>query len=394
MSRVTSMSRAAARPTVVLAALAAIALSLAYLIQPAGAVATTDIHLKASQQGSDSTTFENGSDCGTFGSVGTKVVWHFVLNNFDPNTPAGDLTAQFQTAADQSTTSSKVLSNVQHFYVATPSDDVLDDAWATIQLMNGQADAQLVLSHVCHQQPAGYASIFVRKNDDNWNHLPGAVFEVTSEDGQEVIGQFTTDAEGSFCVIDLPQNASYWITEIQAPDGYIIQDPAAVLVHVDNDGDCTSRDVLFVDTPMQSTPEESVQESTSESVAESVPESVAESVPESVAESVPESVAESVPESVAESVEQSVQESTSESVPESAPESVPQSAEQSVAGATGTPEQSVAGATGTPQASLPNGAMGQGDGPSPLPTVLFSLILLISLGTLAYVNVRTVRNRS
>ena len=33
------------------------------------------------------------------------------------------------------------------------------------------------------------------------------------------------------------------------------------------------------------------------------------------------------------------------------------------------------------------------DGASPLPTIAFSLILLASLGGLAYANVKTVRNR-
>ena len=57
-----------------------------------------------------------------------------------------------------------------------------------------------------------------------------------------------------------------------------------------------------------------------------------------------------------------------------------------------TPEQSVAGATGTPEASLPDGAMGATSGSNPLPTLLFSLVLLTSLGTLAYANVRTTRS--
>jgi hypothetical protein len=58
------------------------------------------------------------------------------------------------------------------------------------------------------------------------------------------------------------------------------------------------------------------------------------------------------------------------------------------------PEQSVQAATGTPAASQPNTAMGTEGGPSPLPTMVFGLLLLASLGTLAYANVRTVRNRS
>jgi hypothetical protein len=72
--------------------------------------------------------------------------------------------------------------------------------------------------------------------------------------------------------------------------------------------------------------------------------------------------------------EQSVAESASEE------ESVPESGEQSVEAGTGTPEES------TPDGALPFG------GSSPLPTIAFSLILLASLGGLAYANVKSVRN--
>jgi len=81
--------------------------------------------------------------------------------------------------------------------------------------------------------------------------------------------------------------------------------------------------------------------------------------------------------------------SEAESVPESAPESAPASAEQSVE-ASG--EQSVEAGTGTPEESTPDGSL-FGNGSNPLPTIAFSLILLASLGGLAYANVKTVRNR-
>ena len=81
-------------------------------------------------------------------------------------------------------------------------------------------------------------------------------------------------------------------------------------------------------------------------------------------------------ESVAESVEQSVAESEAESEAESVPESG---------------EQSVEAGTGTPEESTPDGAL-FGNGASPLPTIAFSLILLASLGGLAYANVKSVRS--
>lgn len=84
-------------------------------------------------------------------------------------------------------------------------------------------------------------------------------------------------------------------------------------------------------------------------------------------------------ESVAESAsaEQSVEGSASEA------ESVGESASG---------EQSVEAGTGTPAESTPDGSL-FGNGSNPLPTIAFSLILLASLGGLAYANVKTVRNR-
>ncbi|MGZ6371921.1 MAG: hypothetical protein ACXWL8_00820 [Candidatus Limnocylindria bacterium] len=93
---------------------------------------------------------------------------------------------------------------------------------------------------------------------------------------------------------------------------------------------------------------------------------------QSVAESVAESGAESGAESAAESVGGN----------ESGVESAAESGNQGVEAGTGTPAQSTA------NTALPFG------GSSPLPTIAFSLILLASLGTLAYANVKSVRNIS
>ena len=70
----------------------------------------------------------------------------------------------------------------------------------------------------------------------------------------------------------------------------------------------------------------------------------------------------------------------------------PSAAEQSVA-ASASGEQSVEAGTGTPAGSVNDSAF-FGAGSSPLPTIVFSLILLASLGTLAYANVKTVRSRN
>ena len=45
--------------------------------------------------------------------------------------------------------------------------------------------------------------------------------------------------------------------------------------------------------------------------------------------------------------------------------------------------------TGTPAATIPNTSL-ESNGSNPLPTILFSMVLLASLGTLAYTNVKVV----
>jgi len=86
-----------------------------------------------------------------------------------------------------------------------------------------------------------------------------------------------------------------------------------------------------------------------------------------------------------------------ESAPGSVAESVPASAEQSVgasaeASAEASGEQSEKAGEGTPEESQTDSAL-FALGSSPLATIAFSLILLASLGALAYANVKTVRSR-
>jgi hypothetical protein len=144
MTRVTTMSRGAARLTITLVAIAAIVLSLAAIARPAFAGETYEVWLQESQQGSDSSNFTEDEDCGDYTS---GVVWHFILNQYSGGDTA-HLIAWFQGAGQQEADASKVLPSVQHFYLNTPSDDVLNDAKAVVGSDPG--DANLVLSHVCH----------------------------------------------------------------------------------------------------------------------------------------------------------------------------------------------------------------------------------------------------
>ncbi|MEO8510470.1 MAG: SpaA isopeptide-forming pilin-related protein [Chloroflexota bacterium] len=163
--------------------------------------------------------------------------------------------------------------------------------------------------------------------------LEGAVFTV---EGQP--GTFTTDEHGEFCITGLPEDVVLRVTEIVPPAGYELANPAWQDVEVDNDGDCDSAEAVF----------------------ENPPEVVATPTP---------------------TPEGSEAGSTGTPAPTATPK------------VTSTPEGSVAAATGTPTSgNLPNTAAG-----SPLTTPLvvfgFGMLLLGSIGTLAYANVIAARRR-
>jgi len=84
-------------------------------------------------------------------------------------------------------------------------------------------------------------------------------------------------------------------------------------------------------------------------------------------------------------------EATVEDCQEAAHSASPSPSEEQSAEASG--EQSEKAGEGTPEESQADSAL-FGLGSSPLATIAFSLILLASLGALAYANVKTVRSRS
>jgi hypothetical protein len=229
-------------------ALAVAALVVSFFAMARPALAATAIPLHEAHQGINSATADNfeESDCGPYGNVGNGVVWHFILNQLDAGTAAGELTATFTDAGDVTVTAANS-GQTQHFWVLTPGDDILEDATATVGDQS-DTDANLVLSHICHQ-------------------------------------------EGG------------------------------------------------------------------------------------------ESESQSQSQSQSQSVEQSV----------SASQSASQSAEQSVEGNTGTPEQSVLAETGTPAASIGSGAISSESGATAIPAIAFAVLMLISLGGLAAVNLAAVR---
>jgi hypothetical protein len=125
-----------------------------------------------------------------------------------------------------------------HFYLEVSGDVVITD----LDLSTGEGN--LRLSHVCRgdgEGVAGDAGILIQKVDEDGRRLAGAVFTV-----EGVSGEFTTGSNGRVCVPNLPQGATLTVTEIQAPPGYLIADPASRQVAVDKDGCDSSPEVTFV----------------------------------------------------------------------------------------------------------------------------------------------------
>jgi len=137
-----STRTALSRPTIIFVAIAALALSLAMMARPALAVGDkVTIHQDLPIA---SSTFGEDTDCGDFTS---GVVWHFILNQYDPND--AQLFVTFATAGAMGPISeTDSPATAHHFYVNTPGDDSLTDAY--VILPGGAGDAQLQLSHVCH----------------------------------------------------------------------------------------------------------------------------------------------------------------------------------------------------------------------------------------------------
>ncbi len=196
------------------------------------------------------------------------------------------------------------------------------------------------------------ASLNIKKIDADTGHtLNGAVFTIEGIPGAYTSGSGTWDVNGNHvpdgtdqavtrngfvCIIGLPSDSNWTVTEIQPPAGYEDANPSSQLVEVDDDGDCASPDVIFENAPSAeptSTPEGTTQAATS------TPAPTATSA------------------------------------------------------ATSTPEGGVHAATGTPGASQPDTAISV-VGNASAPTILFVLMLLASLGVLAYANVGSARKRS
>jgi hypothetical protein len=141
---------AASRPTIILAAIAALALSLMYLVRPA--YAGTTATLNAAFVGTDSSQAQDQCDPDVPVPDG-QVLWHFILNGLDPGiTSAIPGHFEFDSSGTLNVDSSKWNpgGDTHHFYVFTTGDDILLGATADI----GESEYNnFVLSHICHGTP-------------------------------------------------------------------------------------------------------------------------------------------------------------------------------------------------------------------------------------------------
>lgn len=136
--------------------------------------------------------------------------------------------------------------------VRAPEGFIIDTQPQTIVIKAGQT-----VSLTFQNQPKG--ELLIEKRDSVTNQvLPGAEFRVTTAAGCEVglngvigdttltqNGIFTTDAEGHIRITGLVPGA-YVITEIKAPDGYVIDSPMTNVV-IGTKGD--TQTVIIKNTP-------------------------------------------------------------------------------------------------------------------------------------------------
>ena len=139
---------AASRPTIILAAIAALALSLMYLVRPAyaGEPAT----LNPAHVGTDSSQTADGADCKDGDAPAGMVLWHFILNDVTPGIDdpiPGHFDFHDSGTQDVDSSQWNPGGGTHHFYVFTTGDDVLDGATADI---GDSTYNNFNLSHICH----------------------------------------------------------------------------------------------------------------------------------------------------------------------------------------------------------------------------------------------------
>lgn len=167
-------------------------------------------------------------------------------------TVVGDSNGVFTTGADGTILITGLEANKAIVVTETKAPDgfAIDTTPQTITTQAGKV-VQLTFAN------APYGKIIIEKRDSKTNELlPGAEFRVTTAAGCEVgqngvigdtnltsNGIFTTGADGKITISNV-RPGSYIITEIKAPDGYLIDDPTRTITVTSGD----TQTIVFKDT--------------------------------------------------------------------------------------------------------------------------------------------------
>lgn len=167
-------------------------------------------------------------------------------------TVVGDSNGVFTTGADGTILITGLEANKAIVVTETKAPDgfTIDTTPQTITTQAGKV-VQLTFAN------APYGKIIIEKRDSKTNELlPGAEFRVTTAAGCEVgqngvigdtnltsNGIFTTGADGKITITNV-RPGNYVITEIKAPDGYLIDDPTRTITVTSGD----TQTIVFKDT--------------------------------------------------------------------------------------------------------------------------------------------------
>ena len=112
--------------------------------------------------------------------------------------------------------------NVQANYAFADGEKLDNDAVLKAKEKTLGNATQTTVAQIAGGSGVGYVfSINIHKVDETNQPLAGAKFKVVRQANNQVIGEFTTDAEGKITVTDLLRD-KYILTEVEAPKGYVI----------------------------------------------------------------------------------------------------------------------------------------------------------------------------
>ena len=115
--------------------------------------------------------------------------------------------------------------NVQANYAFADGEKLDNDAVLKAKEKTLGNATQTTVAQIAGGSGIGYVfSINIHKVDETNQPLAGAKFKVVRQANNQVIGEFTTDAEGKITVTDLLRD-KYILTEVEAPKGYVIKAP-------------------------------------------------------------------------------------------------------------------------------------------------------------------------